>query len=144
MPWHSTISCTRQLFPADVFERLSDHVFAQCVARGLVASDTQAGYSAPVKANASLEVVREKNVAGPQGSFLATGAPAAPAPAASLVTAPAHQLLSLAVRQVRLATQSSVLGTRREKVRLLSNKTHYSPTDPDARISIKPGKAGLG
>ncbi len=23
-----------------------------------------------------------------------------------------------------------------------SNKTHYSPTDPDARISVKPGKAG--
>jgi hypothetical protein len=23
----------------------------------------------------------------------------------------------------------------------LSNKTHYSPTDPDARISVKPGKA---
>src|SRR5699024_12600503 len=22
-----------------------------------------------------------------------------------------------------------------------SNKTHYSPTDPDARISVKPGKA---
>ena len=24
---------------------------------------------------------------------------------------------------------------------MLSNKTHYSPTDPDARISVKPGKA---
>ena len=24
---------------------------------------------------------------------------------------------------------------------MLSNKTHYSPTDPDARISLKPGKA---
>ena len=27
------------------------------------------------------------------------------------------------------------------QARLLSNKTHYSPTDPDARISVKPGKA---
>ena len=26
-------------------------------------------------------------------------------------------------------------------MRLLSNKPHYSPTDPDARISLKPGKA---
>lgn len=25
--------------------------------------------------------------------------------------------------------------------RFLSNHTHYSPTDPDARISVKPGKA---
>ncbi|MBC6608836.1 hypothetical protein H8B13_18580 [Hymenobacter sp. BT188] len=24
---------------------------------------------------------------------------------------------------------------------MLSNKTHYSPTDPDVRISMKPGKA---
>lgn len=28
LPWHSTISRTRQLFPASVFERLFDHVFA--------------------------------------------------------------------------------------------------------------------
>ena len=34
LPWHSTISRTRQLFPAAVFERLFDHVFAQCVAWG--------------------------------------------------------------------------------------------------------------
>ncbi|AHJ95336.1 hypothetical protein Hsw_PA0003 (plasmid) [Hymenobacter swuensis DY53] len=27
------------------------------------------------------------------------------------------------------------------KTRLLRDKTHYSPTDPDARISMKPGKA---
>uniref|UniRef100_UPI001CF2DBCC transposase n=1 Tax=Hymenobacter terricola TaxID=2819236 RepID=UPI001CF2DBCC len=31
-------------------------------------------------------------------------------------------------------------GAQHEKARLLSNKTHYSPTDPDARISVKPGK----
>ena len=36
LPWHSTISRTRQLYPAAVFERLFDHVFAQCFAAGLV------------------------------------------------------------------------------------------------------------
>ena len=25
--------------------------------------------------------------------------------------------------------------------KFLSNHTHYSPTDPDAKISVKPGKA---
>ncbi len=25
--------------------------------------------------------------------------------------------------------------------KFLSNPTHYSPTDPDAKISVKPGKA---
>ncbi|MGI4736593.1 MAG: transposase [Janthinobacterium lividum] len=34
LPWHSTSSRTRQLYPAAVFEHLFDHVFAQCVARG--------------------------------------------------------------------------------------------------------------
>ena len=61
-------------------------------------------------------------------------------PAASVVAAPAHQLRNLAAHQARLAAHSSVPGSQHEKARLLSNKTHYSPTDPDARISIKPGK----
>ena len=52
LPWHSTVSRIRQLFPAAVFERLFDHGFAPCVARGLVAGDTQAVDSAPIKAHA--------------------------------------------------------------------------------------------
>ena len=62
-------------------------------------------------------------------------------PAGPLVTAPSYQMRSLAARQVRLAAHSSVPGSRHPQARLLSNTTHYSPTDPDARISLKPGKA---
>ena len=140
LPWHSTVSRTRQLFPAAVFERLFDHVFAQCVARGLVAGDTQAVDSAPVKANASLEAVLEKQAAGPTGPHL-SGREETPA-AGSVLTAPAHQLRQLATGQRRRqGAQTGALGARHEQARLLSNKTHYSPTDPDARISVKPGKA---
>ena len=32
-------------------------------------------------------------------------------------------------------------GAKSNNARYTSNKTHYSPTDPDARISVKPGKA---
>lgn len=60
LPWHSTISRTHQLYPPAVFERLFDHVFAQCVARGLVKGERQAVDSAPVKANASPDSLREK------------------------------------------------------------------------------------
>jgi transposase len=141
LPWHSTVSRTRQLFPAAVFERLFDHVFAQCVARGLVAGERQAVDSAPVKANASLDTVREKQSAAPTGPRLATDEPAAVAPAAAVVTAPAHQLRNLAAHQARLVAHSRVPGAQHPKARLLSNKTHYSPADPDARISVKPGKA---
>jgi transposase len=70
LPRHSTISRTRQLYRASIFEHLFDHVFAQCVARGLVAGDTQVVDSAPIKANASLRAAREKQPAGPQLSRL--------------------------------------------------------------------------
>ena len=33
------------------------------------------------------------------------------------------------------------MGATHAQARLLSNKTHYSRTDPDARVSVKPGKA---
>jgi transposase len=69
LSWHSTVSRTHQLYPLEVFERLFDHVFAQCVAQGVVAGDMQAVDSAPVKANASLYSLREKQpleAIGPQ------------------------------------------------------------------------------
>ncbi|SFQ78889.1 IS1182 family transposase [Hymenobacter arizonensis] len=142
LPWHSTVSRTRQLFPASVFERLFDHVFAQCVAHGLVAGDTQAVDSAPVKANAALEAVLEKRPTGTPGPCLAGQHDPPAVPAASVITAPAHQLRQLATGQRRRqGAQTGALGARHEQARLLSNKTHYSPTDPDARISVKPGKA---
>jgi transposase len=62
LPRHSTISRTRQLYPASIFEHLFDHVFAQCVARGLVAGDTQVVDSAPIKANASLRAARAPTI----------------------------------------------------------------------------------
>ncbi len=40
LPWHSTISRTRQLHPAAVFEHLFDQVFAQCLVTGLVVGET--------------------------------------------------------------------------------------------------------
>ena len=50
LPWHSTVSRTRQLYPAALFEQLFDRVFSLCVQQGLVAGDTQTVDSAPVKA----------------------------------------------------------------------------------------------
>lgn len=48
----------------------------------------------------------------------------------------------VASRQARWsALPRHFIGPRHAKARLLSNKTHYSATDLEARISIKPGKA---
>ena len=67
---------------------------------------------------------------------------AAAAESASLRASPEHHLRRVATAHARCArNSSSPLGRSRPQARLLSNKTHYSPTDPDARISVKPGKA---
>jgi transposase len=141
LPWHSTISRTRQLFPAAVFEHLFEHVFTQCVAAGLVTGHTQAVDSAPVKANASLESLSAK----PAAPLLhVSGEPVSDTPAAPLaahLASPAHQVRRVATQHARYRRNTSgPLGRSSPQARLLSNKTHYSPTDPEARISVKPGK----
>ncbi|MGI4871803.1 MAG: transposase [Janthinobacterium lividum] len=146
LPWHSTISRTRQLFPTTVFEQLFDHVFAQCVAAGLVTGQTQAVDSAPVKANASLDSLCEKQPAGvPAPTLHVAGEPAAVPPLAqpaTLSASPPHHVRRVASAHARYRRNASgPLGSRRPQAQLLSNKTHYRPTDPDARISVKPGKA---
>jgi transposase len=65
LPWHSTVSRTRQLYPATLFEHLFDRVFHLCVAQGLVAGDTQTIDSAPVKADASLDSLCKKQAVAP-------------------------------------------------------------------------------
>lgn len=61
LPWHSTISRTRQLYPDAVFETLFNKVFSMCVHKGMVSGHTQAIDSAPVKANASMESLELKS-----------------------------------------------------------------------------------
>jgi transposase len=144
LPWHSTISRTRQLYPAIIFEQLFEHVFAQCVAAGLVTGYTQAVDSAFVKANASLESLCEKQSAdAPTPVLHVADRPAQEVPdAPALRVSPKHHLRRVAAAHARYARHDSgPLGRDRPQARLLSNKTHYSPADPDARISVKPGKA---
>jgi len=142
LPWHSTVSRTRQLYPASLFEHLFDRVFHLCVTQGLVAGDTQAIDSAPVKANASLDSLCEKQATAPPVLTVADQpAPAFTLPAAALLSAPAHQLRREAARKAKHGPELGALGGKRPNARLVSNKTHYSPSDPEARISIKPGKA---
>ena len=60
LPWHSTISRTRQLFPEQVFEEVFIRVFALCVEKGMVSGHTPAIDSAPVMANASMDTLELK------------------------------------------------------------------------------------
>jgi transposase len=103
LPWHSTISRTRQLYPATIFEQLFDHVFAQCVAAGLVTGCTQAVDSAFVKAKASLESLCEKQPAdAPTPMLHVADRPAQDAPEAPALRASHGNKSCLGPRWVRL------------------------------------------
>lgn len=107
--------------------------------------------SAPVKANASMERLLEKQPDRPGPKLLQPvenqHEPVASTPkssnpqAAPVITVADHQLRRLAKHQQNVKNAPTTPGAGKEKAQLLSNKTHYSPTDPDARISVKPGKA---
>ncbi len=60
LPWHSTISRMRQLYPETVFEAVFTRVFVMCVEKGMVSGHTQAIDSAPIKANASMDSLELK------------------------------------------------------------------------------------
>lgn len=60
LPWHSTLSRTRQLYPECLFEEMFSEVLALCVSNGMVSGHTQVLDSAPVKANASMDSLELK------------------------------------------------------------------------------------
>ncbi|GAA3592306.1 hypothetical protein GCM10022396_07020 [Flavivirga amylovorans] len=60
LPWHSTISRTRQLYPESIFEEVFTRVLRLCVEKGMVSGHTQAIDSAPIKANASMDSLELK------------------------------------------------------------------------------------
>lgn len=63
-------------------------------------------------------------------------------PPAALHTSPEYHLWRVAMTHARyLRHNSGLLGRGWPQARRLSNKIHYSPADPDARISVKRGKA---
>ena len=60
LAWHSTISRTRQLFPASIFEAVFIEVLVMCIDKGMVSGHIQAIDSAPIKANASMDSLELK------------------------------------------------------------------------------------
>ena len=157
LPWHSTISRTRQLFPEEVFESVFTNVFSLCVEAGMVSGHTQAIDSAPVKANASMDTlelkvpeqeleshlrkVRHISAMDKEQPFRKSKEDKSDENQRS-ITANEQELQAITTRNKRWAKdQDQRPGAGNKGSKYTSNKTHYSPTDPDARISVKPGKA---
>jgi len=157
LPWHSTISRTRQLFPEEVFESVFTKVFSLCVEAGMVSGHTQAIDSAPVKANASMDSlelkvpeeeleshlrrVRHISAMDKEQPFRKSKEDKSDNGQRS-ITANEQELQAIPTRNKRWSKdQDQRPGAGNKGSKYTSNKTHYSPTDPDARISVKPGKA---
>ena len=154
LPWHSTISRTRQLYGDEVFKKLFEQVFEKCIDSGMIAGHTQAIDGALLKANASKDSLEIKQVSKSVDDYLlenikANTTPRRPAKHNRANDDQQHmdgdeeeqtrQLKELDTRYQRQEKNYEEMpGSERGKY--LSNKTHYSPTDPDARIAVKPGK----
>jgi len=157
LPWHSTISRTRKLYPESVFEEVFTKVFSLCVESGMVSGHTQAIDSAPVKANASMDTLELKVPEGDLDEHLrkvraiSTMDKEKPHRKSKndksdkgqrSVRANKKELAAIKGRNKKWAKeQDQRPGAGNKGSKYTSNKTHYSPTDPDARISVKPGKA---
>jgi transposase len=149
LPWHSTLSRTRKLFGDDVFLALFQKVLKMCVGKGMVSGKRQAIDSAYIKANASMDSLVEKEVVENTEDYLnQLNENDEEKP---VVTAQNKKLIERHHAWKKKAYKG-MPGTRaterpefdqdgnRYRPLYLSNYTHYSPTDPDARISTKPGK----
>ena len=120
LPWHSTISRTRQLYGEEVFLGLFRKVLSLCVQKGMIRGKRQAIDSAFVKANASLDSLIEREVIEDAKVYC-------------------DELNEGSEYKVTLSANQDKRQEKKPGATL--NSTHYSPTDPDARVSVKPGKA---
>ncbi len=152
LPWHSTVSRTRQLLPGSPFEEVFTRVLSLCVEAGMVAGHTQAVDSALVKANASMGSLELKVPHQDLDAHLervraiSRGDRKAAFNKASLeqqtITASSDELLEIKARNRKWSLEQDYrTGARSKNSKYTSNKTHYSPVGPDARIAVKPGKA---
>lgn len=153
LPWHSTISRTRELFPDYIFEQLFEKILSMCVGKGMVSGKSQAIDSAPVKANASMESLELKVPEEELDDHLRKVRVMSRVDKENLKQNKAsrdQQTLSATEGELKAlesrtknwnSKQETRPGAGRNNAKYTSNKTHYSPSDPDSRISVKPGKA---
>ena len=160
LPWHSTISRTRQLFPEELFDRVFTEVLQMCIEKGMVSGHTQSIDSAPVKANASMETLelkvpeesledhlhRIRHISNTDKEAYQARKRKAKEDKSNegqrSNTANKAELQAIESRTKKWSKDQNMRqGAGGKNSKYTSNKTHYSPTDPDARISVKPGKA---
>lgn len=163
LPWHSTISRTRALYGEEVFKELFSKVLSLCVNKGMLSGRRQAIDSAYIKANASMDSLVEKEIIEDGQQYLDElqhddyGKPIEQhqnvmkddrdsdtiTKSRSKSTGQHHSWKGEAYKDMPKGKSVTKAGDEEEglsRPKFVSNHTHYSTTDRDARVSVKPGK----
>jgi transposase len=122
LPWHSTLSRTRKLYGEDQFITLFKQVLKLCINEGLISGKRQAVDSALIKANASKQTMIERQVMEDASVF--------------------SRELNDNIEDEQEPSEKPKGGNKNDPGKKTTpvNQTHYSPSDPDARLTTKPGK----
>jgi len=154
LPWHSTLSRTRQLYGEELFKDFFKQVLRQCIDKGMVAGRRQVMDSVAVKANASMDSLVEKEILEDVSAYTdelkneeektddehndPTNNKTVSA-ARNKAVQLHHQWKAKAYKGMPRGKSLSD-GDEGSRPKFVSNHTHYSTTDADARVSVKPGK----
>ena len=146
LPWHNTISRTRSLYGEALFLELFKIILKMCVSKGMVRGKRQAVDSVFIKANASMDSLVEKEILDDASAFvneLEENCEFKTTSTRKKLVEQHHEWKKEAYKGMPNATGKDKVDEYGNIIRpkYLSNHTHYSPTDSDARVSVKPGKA---
>lgn len=149
LPWHSTLSRTRQLYGEDLFKQLFREVLKQCIDKGMVAGRRQVMDSIAVKANAAMDSLVEKEILDDSADFAdelnsdeenKDDNGDEDTYTTKTVSAARNKAVQLHHQWKAKAYKDMPHSHKQGRAKFVSNHTHYSTTDPDARVSVKPGK----
>ena len=125
LPWHSTLSRTRQLYGQEVFSAIFKSVLKQCIDKGMISGRRQAIDGVYVKANASLDSMIEREILNDADVYSGE--------------LEANKEDEVPVVKMKGSDFENNDGLKPKKNP--HNSTHYNPSDPDAKMSVKRGKA---
>jgi transposase len=121
LPCHSTLCRTRKLYGEDQFITLFKQVLKLCINEGLISGKRQSVDSALIPANASKHSMIERLVMEDASVFT--------------------RELNDNVEDKPEPPEKKKDGKKDNQDKApLTNQTHVSPSDPDARLTMKPGK----
>lgn len=164
LPWHSTLSRSRALYGEEVFKELFSKVLSLCVQKGMLSGRRQAIDSAYIKANASMDSLVEKKIiedgehyldelqhddygkeVEQHGSVMKDDRDSDTITRSRNKSTQEHHTWKAEEykgmpKGKAVKAKGDAEGEERARPKFVSNHTHYSTTDRDARVSVKPGK----